>query len=155
MKTLFVIILAVLLTALIVPGETSAQTLMNPANMKSFFYPVATGKTYVANQIDTSAVIDISGVSRLSLRTTSNDSTAYITNVDYRISPSSAWVATVADTVAVTAGGAVTYRSWVLRDNTVEKIAGVSGQIRIRKVFSASNIGVTTPTYTDQLFWRP
>lgn len=153
MKTMSVVLLT--LAVLLTVGVADSQTVASPSIAKPFLQPVYTAKAYVNSQIDTSAIFNIGGCSRVSLLTISYDSTSYITNVDYRPSSSAAWVATSADTVAVVAGGAVSYHSWVLRDNTTEKVPGMSGQIRFRKVFAASNNGVTAPTYTDQLYWKP
>ncbi len=153
MKASCVVLLA--LALLFTVSASQAQTIASPSIAKAYIQPVYTAKAYANSQIDTSAVFSIGGCSLVSLLTISYDSTAYITNVDYRPSSSAAWVATAADTVTVTAGGATTYHSWVLRNNTVEKVPGVSGQIRFRKVFSASNNGVTSATYTDQLHWKP
>ncbi len=150
MKASCVVLLA--LALLFTVSASYAQTLVNPAEGKAFYYNVYSGKAYANSQIDTSAVFSVGGVSRLSLRTTYLDSASYITNIDYRASSSAAWVAIVADTVVATAAGVDEY---VIRDNTVEKVPGVSGQIRIRKVWAASANGVTTATYSDQLFWKP
>ncbi len=153
MKASCVVLLA--LALIFVTGVSNAQTVADPSASKANVWPVRAGKSYANNQIDTSAAFSIGGCSRVSLLTVANDSCAYITNVDYRESASVAWTATAADTVTVTAGGAVTYHSWVLRNHSTEKVPGIAGQIRFRKVFSASNNGVTSATYTDQLYWRP
>lgn len=152
MKTMSVVLLT--LAVLLTVGVADSQTVASPSISKSYLQPVYTAKAYVNAQIDTSAVFSIGGCSRVSLLTISYDSTSYITNVDYRPSSSAAWVAIAADTVAVVAGGATSYSEWVLRDNTAEVVPGVSGQIRFRKVFAGSGNGVTSPTYTDQLYWK-
>ena len=147
MRTLSVALILILAVSL-----GCGQTLMNPSGAKAFFYPVCSGKAYANSQIDTSGVFDVGGVSRLSLRTTALDSASWITNIDYRSSSSGSWTAVAADTGLSTAA---TVREFVIRDQTTSKVTGVSGQIRLRKVWAASANGVTTATYTDQLFWRP
>ncbi len=153
MKASCIVLLA--LALLFVTGASTAQVTADPAVAKANVWPVYSGKAYANSQIDTSAIYSIGGCSRVSLLTSPKDSASYITNLDYRASASAAWSKVAADTVAVTAGGAATYHSWVIRDATTEKCPGVSGQIRFRKVFAGSDNGVTSATYTDQLYWKP
>lgn len=144
------------LMILLVATLAFGQTAKNPNTVPQYYVQtLASAKAYANSQIDTSAAYTLGGASRVSIYTAVLDSASYITKIDYRKSSADAWALIVSDTVAVTAGGAATYREWTLRDNTVEKVAGVSGQWRIRQAFAASDNGVTTATYTQKICWKP
>lgn len=150
MKASCVVLLA--LALLFTVSVSYSQTVANPSIAKAYVQPVYSSKAYADSQVDTSAVFSIGGCSRVSLLTAYLDSASFITKVDYRASSSASWSQIVADTVTATAAG---YRSYVLRDATTEKVPGVSGQIRFRKAWQSSGNGVTSATYTDQLYWKP
>lgn len=146
---------ALLIATLIVVAMTPAvaQTNNNPNSVPQYFkVALATSKAYANSQIDTSATYAIGGASHLAYNVYYADSAVTKTYLDYRIVGATAWTLKDSNSVTQTAAG---YAEWVLRDGVTDKVPGLKIQIRFRKTFNASNNGVTSATYTDELNWKP
>jgi hypothetical protein len=170
MKKVFLIfILMVVGLAFLIPTTTIAQKSQrtNPATIPNHFYwPLWTAKTYVISQKDTSANWGVAGNNLIEIATTYDDSASDILRVEYRPSTSQNWTWVAGDTVTpaiqyATQPGATgsltisTKRELVLRASTVDKFPGMAGQIRVIHVFQASLCGVTTPTYSTSIVFKP
>lgn len=132
---------------------------------------LATGKAYAEAQIDTSREIRIAGANVISAVFRARDSVDVIRNFQYRIDGGTAWTVFLRDTLtsAVNAGA---IKETVIRSpgttalttiadsatltTTHDKIGGVSGFIRVIRIFgSAGKNGESTATYDDWIYYRP
>lgn len=151
MKTVLLLIIPLLLLATVTPAE--AQTYMDPGTVPQYFVqPIASAKAYANSQADTTSAFVIGGASRLAYDVYYADSAVTKTYLDYRIVGDASW--TLKDSVSITKTAAGR-SEWVLRDGITDKVPGVKIEIRFRKTFNASNNGVTSATYTDELLWKP
>ena len=94
--------------------------------------------TYADSDADTSATYMVGGVDQLTLRVYASDSVSVVYHFDYRVYGASSWSAVSAasaDTVITTAAG---YSQIVLRDHSLERIPGLTTQLRVRAAFAAS-----------------
>ncbi len=151
MKTVLMVLIPLLVMAVVVPAQ--AQQVLDPGSAPQYFvHPLATSKTYVNSQADTSAAITVGGLSKLAYNVYYADSAVTKIYVDYRILGDATW--TLKDSTSVTTTAAAR-AGWVLRDAITDKVPGLKIQIRFRRAFSASNNGVTSARYSDELDWKP
>lgn len=146
-------ILSVLALVLLVTAVGFGQVYQNPNQVPQGFYvTLESSASYADAQIDTSAIYGIGGASRASLQLTYLDSINVDVYIDYRASSSGSWSNVWHDTTTATAAGVAEI---IIRNATTELAPGVSGQIRVRHSFLASDNGVTSATYTSKLIWKP
>jgi len=138
-KLLFAFVALVLLA-----GVASAQP--------NVLTTTALNTTY-ASTIDTSGVVNISPVGRVSVFVSAADSAELAINVDYRGSGAQNWVtmtAAAGDTLITTSNSGAGL-GLELRDNSATNRIPGGAQIRFR-VDGVSNLGVTSPNYTVLVF---
>jgi len=151
MKTITVALILLLVAVGISPAI--AQDKSNPNTVPQYFkQALATTKAYANSQIDTSGTYNVGGATKLAYNVYYADSAVTKTYLDYRIIGATAWTLKDSNSVTQTAAG---YAEWVLRDGITDKVPGLKIQIRFRKTFNASNNGVTSATYSDELDWKP
>jgi hypothetical protein len=151
MKTFLMVLIPLLLLATVMPA--AAQNYMDPGSVPQYFIqPIVSSKAYVNSQADTSSAFTIGGASKLAYNVYYADSAVTKTYLDYRIVGNTAWTLKDSNSVTQTAAGRA---EWVIRDGITDKVPGLKIQIRFRKTFSASNNGVTSATYSDELDWKP
>ena len=160
-RLLFIGIMFAIILAFFVPDESFAQKAqkVNPTTIPTYFYwPVWSLKTYAASQKDTSGVLGVAGHRLVSVSTVYDDSVYVLLRVEYRANTSTAWSWVAGDTLNHTGGGVVTgstKRELVLRGAQTDKFPGLTGQIRLIQVFQATLCGVTTPTYSTSINYKP
>ncbi len=164
--TLTFLVIAILAVFLIAPGAV-AQMKGKPSNNNTLYSytPVLVGTTtqmsgrsYVASQKDTTENINVAGAREVSISTTYNDSVYVIVYVQYRADANAAWAWIAGDTLNQTGGGVVTTATkheFILKGPGVNKFTGFTGDMRIIQSFQATLCGVTSPTYTSKVIWRP
>ena len=151
MKTFLLLLIPLLVLASVMPAV--AQTYIDPAAVPQYFtQPINTSKAYVNSQADTSSAFTVGGASKLAYNVYYADSAVTKIYLDYLIVGDASW--TLKDSVSYTKTAAGR-SEWVLPDAITDKVPGLKIQIRFRKTFSASNNGVTSATYSDELNWKP
>lgn len=167
MKPISCLLFALLLTLsfFVMPAEAQYQQTQDINKVPSHFYTaLASGKSYAVNQSDTIGIVgtakvfNVGGTRLCDLAIVYDDSVNVIVLVQKRTSPTGSWSFAAGDTLNQTGGGVVTGstpRVLVLRDVTVDKFGGAGTQIRVIFNFQATLCGVTTPTYTAGLRWKP
>jgi len=102
-------------------------------------------RSYADTQLDTTATVQIGSYSRVGALFTCHDSAAVTIYAETQVKGLSSWV--VKDSLSVTTSSNTgTSSEWILRDNTVEKVPGVSNTVRFRPKFLTGN-GVTSAKY--------
>lgn len=114
---------------------------------------VVTNKAYIDSQVDTTLTVSNMGVyDNVSLVFHSTDSAVVKIYIDIRPFGLTTW--TLKDSVTITnAVNAGTYYDWQICGSTVDKVAGVTYQIRFRPNWSTNN-GVTAAKYWLTLNYR-
>lgn len=110
-------------------------------------------KAYVDSQSDTTATVSNMGLyNHVDLVFHSTDSAVVKINIDIRDAGVTAW--TLKDSVTITsAANAGVYYDWQLKGPVVDKVTGITKQIRIRNTWSTNN-GVTSPKFWETLYYR-
>lgn len=165
MKRIGFVVALLVLAAVFIAAPAAAQygRAQNINTVPSHFYTqFASSRAYVASQSDTfpsaTGSYYAGGARVLDLYNVYNDSVYVICLVQKRTSPSGSWAFAAGDTVNHTGGGAVstsTHKVLDLRDGDTDVIDGAGTQIRVIFNFQATLCGVTTPTYSAQLRWKP
>jgi hypothetical protein len=161
MKTKLLLLgLVIALVAFQAAAQYGAEVNINK-QISHYYTKVATAKSYAASQSDTSTVYNVGGTKLCELYQSYADSVNVIVLVQKRVTPGSSWAFACGDTLdqTGTGGGSAivspVYRRLIIRDLSTDKLGGVGTQIRIVTNFQATLCGVTTPTYTMQLKWKP
>ncbi len=140
-KNLVILILGAVLVGLLALGAVGDNTYQT--------FTAKSAKTYANSQLDTTATLTIGAWTHVALRIYYKDSISCVFKTDYRVYGNTAWSAVSAasaDTVVDT--GTAGYVQIVLRDNTTERVPGVSTQFRIRPCFAAAgNSANSSATY--------
>lgn len=102
--------------------------------------------SYVAGLADTTASVRVGSYNRVGVLFVSRDSVNVKLYVETQVYGGSTW--TLADSVSIASTLNAGARSeWILRDNTTEKIPGVSNYTRFRAVFAETGQGVSSARY--------
>jgi hypothetical protein len=166
----FLITLLALVCFIAVEGQ--AQIPLDPNATYITNYKTISGsaaKSYANSQTDTipSAAIagtgvKVAGATFIELLSAYNDSVNVITNIQYRTDANGTWTIIKRDTLNETSGGVTTHTAVapkksevVLRSTTVDLVSGLTGEIRVIKVFGGAVNGVTSATYIDKIIWKP
>jgi len=165
------ILIALALAVFLVP-LAEAQIPLDPNATYITNYKTLSGssaKAYANSQTDTipsnsiaGTGVKVSGATFIQVESIYNDSVNVITNVQYRANAHVAWAVIKRDTLDQTGGGAVTTstttpkkREIILRSTTVDVVPGLTGEVRVIKVFGSAVNGVTSGTYVDKIIWKP
>jgi hypothetical protein len=165
-RSLFTVLLFVLIALAVVPPAI-AQNNENPANYALYnYYTLASGKSYANNQTDTlpqppaatgiSVGTKLGGASRLSLQITPLDSMYSVVYVDEKIGTK--WTNILQDSVLTATADSV--KEFVIRSTTIEKTAKTGGTYRMRLNCPAWHTqglpdATDNPTYTVKWLWKP
>lgn len=168
MKSIFPILVLLLSVAILSPPPLAeAQIPLSTNSVQIYNYQtLANAKTYAANQVDTlpspwpvaSAFVPGAAANFIEIEQVFQDSVNEITQVQYRADANATWTTVQRDTLNQTGGGAVTTatkREIVVRSQTVDKLSGLTGHIRVITTFGATVNGFTTPTYRARFIWKP
>ena len=161
MKQFIFLLAAVLLISVVAPVAANAQYSVRQDINKvpaAFYTTVWTAKSYAISQTDTSGIYNVGGTRLCALQMSYDDSVNVIVLVQKRSNPSGTWSFACGDTLNQTGGGVVTgttVRTLTIRDVTTDKLGGAGAQIRIVTNFQGTLCGVTTPTYSELIRWKP
>lgn len=125
-----------------------------PTSFKSFVWK--NNATYANAQIDTLSALNIGGYSLVSIGFVTNDSVKTdAIYVQHLPAGASTWEVTAGDTISALTTTASAYKEYPIRSSAVDLSPVVGGKTRIIVDFASSANGVTTPTYTVYLFYKP
>lgn len=164
----FIAIIALLLISLVAgPPTCEAQSTVKPTAASLFYATSPTTHTggapwkaraYVLSTSDTTTPIAVTGASEVVLRTIYQDSVNVIDIIEFRKSTAEAWAVIKRDTLDQTGGGAVTTqttRNVILKDPVTNLIPGLKGELRVRRTYAGTVIGVTSATQTTYWDYKP
>jgi hypothetical protein len=167
-----IFLFALLAIALFLPLIAEAQIPLDPNATYITNYKTLSGssaKAYANLQVDTipsgaiaGTGVKVAGATFIQLESLYNDSVNVITNVQYRADANDSWAIIKRDTLNETSGGVTTHtalapkkREIILRSTTTDLVPGLTGQIRVIKIYGSAVNGVTSGTYVDKIVWKP
>lgn len=152
-------ILAVMLLVCTVGTQALAQMSMSPNTVPQYFYQtLQTNKVYGNDTVSLSGWYKLGGASHISYNIVTNDSVSVKVAVDYRYVGTTA-VTAIDSTTLVGTSNTGSRKEYVVRDAVTDKCPGLKIEMRFRTVFASSangvNNGVTLPTFSNEIDWKP